>query len=137
MQNANLLLYVNLSGEVFYIIAHRMRSQKVTDELQLKVYNDLTVAICHPTVVQNLIKGSLELLELNLADVRTLMDRIVHSSIMTVNAFSMEKVCGLFTNWSIHSNLYVFLVWNIYWIFLALWTNPDCNTVSIYCLSPS
>jgi hypothetical protein len=92
MQNPSLLLYINLSGEVFYIIAHRMKSQKVADDLQQRVYNDLATCICHPTVIQNILKGSLQTLELSLADVRILMDRIVHSSIMTVNAYSMEKV---------------------------------------------
>jgi len=92
MKNANLLLYINLSGEVFYIISHRMKSQKVSEELQRRVYNDLSMCICHPTIIQNILKGSLQTLELSLADVRVLMDRIVHSSIMTVNAYSMEKV---------------------------------------------
>lgn len=69
-----------------------MKSQKVKDEHQERVCNDIAVAICHTTVIQNLLKGSLQILNLKLTDVRILMDRIVHSSIMTVNAFSMEKV---------------------------------------------
>lgn len=101
MRNANLLLYLNLAGEVFYIIVHRMKSQKVKEEHQERVRNDISVAICHTTVIQNLLKGSLQILNLKLADVRILMDRIVHSSIMTVNAFSMEKVFEALTNFII------------------------------------
>lgn len=107
MKNVNLLLYLNLAGEVFYIIVHRMKSQKVKEEHQERVRNDIAVAICHTTVIQNLLKGSLQILNLKLSDVRILMDRIVHSSIMTVNSFSMEKVTCML---KIHSFLHYFLL---------------------------
>lgn len=69
-----------------------MKSQSVKLELQQRVYNDLAISVCHPVVVQNLVKGKLQILEMNMMDIRTLIDRMVHSSIMTVNAYSMEKV---------------------------------------------
>lgn len=76
LPDANLLFYTNLSGEVFYIISHRMKSQGVKIELQQRVYNDLAICICHPVVVQNLLKGALRLLEMSMTDIRTLMDRV-------------------------------------------------------------
>ncbi len=73
LPDANLLFYINLSGEVFYIISHRMKSQSVKSDLQQRVYNDLAVCICHPVVIQNLLKGSLQLLEMSMTgiDLRT------------------------------------------------------------------
>ena len=92
MGDENLLLYLNLTGELFYIVAHRMKSQRVKVELAKKVFNDLGLAICSPSRLQALISGDISLVTMKFDQVKALMDQIAHCSIMTVNQYSLEKV---------------------------------------------
>jgi len=102
MGEANLLLYMNLTGETYYIIVHRMKCQKIREDLQQRVYNDLGASICQPSVIQSVLNGTLNLFEKQFSDLKSMIDRIVHSSIMSVNEFSMEKVIWYIATLCIH-----------------------------------
>ncbi|CAG7729131.1 unnamed protein product [Allacma fusca] len=95
MGDENLLLYLNLTGELFYIVAHRMKSQRVKVDLAKKVFNDLGLAICSPSRLQALISGDIHLVSLKFDQLKALMDQIAHCSIMTVNQYSLEKLFEL------------------------------------------
>ena len=92
MGDANLLLYLNLSGELFYIVAHRMKSQDIPLDLQQKVFNDLSLAICTPETINDLLGGNLKLILSTFDEVRAKMSTIVHTTIMKINEYSMERV---------------------------------------------
>ncbi len=92
MGDGNLLLYLNLCGELFYIVAHRMKSQGVGEELQQKVFNDLSLSICGAEAINDLLRGRWKVVTMSFSEVRKIMSRIVHSSIMKINEYSMERV---------------------------------------------
>lgn len=89
----NLLFYVNLAGEVFYIVVHRMKSQSIRTDLQKRVFDDLILVICNPQMLQDLLNGTIKLIpNYSLTELKMMLSQIVHSSIMNINDYSMEKV---------------------------------------------
>jgi len=88
----NLLLYVNMSGELFYIVVHRMECQGIESQLQATVAHQLILGICSPEVVNDVSEGRLRICDQHFDVMRTMVKELVDSTIMKINDYSMEKV---------------------------------------------
>ncbi|PVD29279.1 hypothetical protein C0Q70_11876 [Pomacea canaliculata] len=88
------LLFLNLGGEMMYILDQRLRAQNVAEEKAQKVLNDIVATMFNKRFMDELFKP--QLLYSKKA-MRTVFDRLAHASIMRLNAASMDKLYDLMT----------------------------------------
>ncbi|CAD8121535.1 unnamed protein product [Paramecium sonneborni] len=89
---ANGLILLNLSGDVLYIIEQRLRAQGIDKEKGLIVLNDLALKIYTYPNLQKIFTPSKTL---TVNEIFTLIDQIVHCSIMKLNEDSLSKLFDL------------------------------------------
>ncbi|XP_060600317.1 protein OSCP1-like isoform X1 [Ruditapes philippinarum] len=82
------LLFINLGGEMVYILDQRLRAQNIPDEKAKKVLHDIVSTMFHKRFVEELFKPQPLYSKKAL---RTVFDRLAHASIMRLNAASMDK----------------------------------------------
>ncbi|XP_055350713.1 protein OSCP1-like [Paramacrobiotus metropolitanus] len=85
------ILFINLGGEMIYVIEHRLRAQKLDDKLE-KVMHDVIGTIFRPRIIDELFKPQHLLSE---ASMRSLFQKLAHASIMSLNQESMDKLLDL------------------------------------------
>ncbi|KAG8588380.1 hypothetical protein GDO81_005963 [Engystomops pustulosus] len=105
------LLFINLGGEMLYILDQRLRAQNIPPDKAKKVMNDIITTMFNKKFMEELFKPQ-ELYSKKA--LRTVFDRLAHASIMRLNQASMDKV-GIG-----YGNIYV----SSY-----LLTDPDNNVV--------
>ncbi|XP_060077147.1 protein OSCP1-like [Ylistrum balloti] len=88
------LLFINLGGEMIYILDQRLRAQNIADEKAKKVLHDIIATMYHKRFMEELFKP--QPLYSKKA-MRTVFDRLAHASIMRLNAASMDKLYDLMT----------------------------------------
>ncbi|XP_045195678.1 protein OSCP1-like isoform X1 [Mercenaria mercenaria] len=88
------LLFINLGGEMVYILDQRLRAQNIPDEKAKKVLHDIVSTMFHKRFVEELFKPQPLYSKKAL---RTVFDRLAHASIMRLNAASMDKLYDLMT----------------------------------------
>ncbi|XP_041351278.1 protein OSCP1-like [Gigantopelta aegis] len=88
------LLFINLGGEMMYILDQRLRAQNIADEKAKKVLHDIVQTMFNKRFMEELFKP--QTLYSKKA-MRTMFDRIAHASIMRLNAASMDKLYDLMT----------------------------------------
>ncbi|KAK3096796.1 hypothetical protein FSP39_003360 [Pinctada imbricata] len=88
------LLFINLGGEMIYILDQRLRAQNIPDEKSKKVLHDIISTMFHKKFMEELFKP--QPLYSKKA-MRTVFDRLAHASIMRLNAASMDKLYDLMT----------------------------------------
>ncbi|KAL3882260.1 hypothetical protein ACJMK2_028622 [Sinanodonta woodiana] len=88
------LLFINLGGEMVYILDQRLRAQNIPDEKAKKVLHDIVATMFHQKFVEELFKSQPLYSKKAL---RTVFDRLAHASIMRLNAASMDKLYDLMT----------------------------------------
>ena len=88
------LLFINLGGEMIYILDQRLRAQNIADEKAKKVLHDIIATMFHKRFMDELFKP--QPLYSKKA-MRTVFDRLAHASIMRLNAASMDKLYDLMT----------------------------------------
>ncbi|KAJ8314695.1 hypothetical protein KUTeg_006845 [Tegillarca granosa] len=88
------LLFINLGGEMVYILDQRLRAQNIPDEKSKKVLHDIIATMFHKRFMEELFKP--QPLYSKRA-MRTVFDRLAHASIMKLNAASMDKLYDLMT----------------------------------------
>lgn len=88
------LLFINLGGEMIYILDQRLRAQNIADEKAKKVLHDIIATMFHKRFMEELFKP--QPLYSKKA-MRTVFDRLAHASIMRLNAASMDKLYDLMT----------------------------------------
>ncbi|KAL4233856.1 Protein oscp1 [Mactra antiquata] len=88
------LLFINLGGEMVYILDQRLRAQSVSEEKAKKVLHDIVSTMFHKRFVEELFKPQPLYSKKAL---RTVFDRLAHASIMRLNAASMDKLYDLMT----------------------------------------
>ncbi|XP_042226027.1 protein OSCP1-like isoform X1 [Homarus americanus] len=86
------LQFLNLGGEMMYIIDQRLRAQNILPERAAKVRNDIIGIMLNRRFVEELFKPQ-ELY--NRRSLRTVFDKLAHASIMRLNAPSMDKLYDL------------------------------------------
>ncbi|CAG5135943.1 unnamed protein product [Candidula unifasciata] len=88
------LLFINLGGEMIYILDQRLRAQNIAEEKSRKVLHDIIATMFNQRFIDELFKP--QPLYSKKA-MRTVFDRLAHASIMRLNAASMDKLYDLMT----------------------------------------
>ncbi|XP_033099186.1 protein OSCP1-like [Anneissia japonica] len=88
------LLFINLGGEMMYILDQRLRAQNIPSDKSRKVLHDIVGAMLNKRFVEELFKP--QDLYTKKA-MRTVFDRLAHASIMRLNSASMDKLYDLMT----------------------------------------
>ncbi|XP_059477177.1 protein OSCP1 isoform X2 [Neocloeon triangulifer] len=86
------LLFVNLGGEMLYIIEDRLTTQQIAEDKTRKVLHDIVATMLNERFVEELFKP--QKLS-NRHGLRTLFDNLAHVSIMRLNRTSMNKLYDL------------------------------------------
>ncbi|XP_043317813.1 protein OSCP1 isoform X2 [Cervus canadensis] len=85
------LLFLNLGGEMLYILDQRLRAQNIPGDKARKVMNDIISTMFNRKFMEELFKPQ-ELYSKKA--LRTVYDRLAHASIMRLNQASMDKIYG-------------------------------------------
>ncbi|XP_059510236.1 protein OSCP1 isoform X2 [Stegostoma tigrinum] len=88
------LLFINLGGEMLYILDQRLRAQSIPSDKAKKVMNDIISTMFNKKFMEELFKSQ-ELYSKKA--LRTVFDRLAHASIMRLNQASMDKLYDLMT----------------------------------------
>uniref|UniRef100_A0A665T9B8 Organic solute carrier partner 1 n=1 Tax=Echeneis naucrates TaxID=173247 RepID=A0A665T9B8_ECHNA len=88
------LLFINLGGEMLYILDQRLRAQNIPSDKARKVMNDIITTMFNKKFLEELFKPQ-ELYSKKA--LRTVFDRLAHASIMRLNQASMDKLYDLMT----------------------------------------
>ncbi|XP_078279498.1 protein OSCP1 [Rhinoraja longicauda] len=88
------LLFINLGGEMLYILDQRLRAQSIPSDKAKKVMNDIVSTMFNKKFMEELFKPQ-ELYSKKA--LRTVYDRLAHASIMRLNQASMDKLYDLMT----------------------------------------
>ena len=88
------LLFINLGGEMMYILDQRLQAQKISRDKGDKVLHDIIGTMFNKRFMEELFKPQ-ELYSRKA--MRTVFDRLAHASIMRLNAASMDKLYDLMT----------------------------------------
>lgn len=88
------LLFINLGGEMMYILDQRLKAQSIPQEKAQKVLNDIVATMFNKRFMEELFKP--QALYSKKA-MRTVFDRLAHASIMRLNSASMDKLYDLMT----------------------------------------
>ncbi|XP_078537331.1 protein OSCP1 isoform X2 [Lissotriton helveticus] len=88
------LLFINLGGEMLYILDQRLRAQSIPGDKARKVMNDIITTMFNKKFMEELFKPQ-ELYSKKA--LRTVFDRLAHASIMRLNQASMDKLYDLMT----------------------------------------
>ncbi|XP_077384066.1 protein OSCP1 isoform X1 [Festucalex cinctus] len=88
------LLFINLGGEMLYILDQRLRAQNIPPDKAKKVMNDIITTMFNKKFLEELFKPQ-ELYSKKA--LRTVFDRLAHASIMRLNQASMDKLYDLMT----------------------------------------
>ncbi|XP_004705018.1 protein OSCP1 isoform X2 [Echinops telfairi] len=88
------LLFLNLGGEMLYILDQRLRAQNIPADKARKVLNDIISTMFNRKFMEELFKPQEMYSKKAL---RTVYDRLAHASIMRLNQASMDKLYDLMT----------------------------------------
>ncbi|KAK2577488.1 hypothetical protein KPH14_003585 [Odynerus spinipes] len=92
--HATPILYLNMGGEMLYILRQRLKAQKIDVDKTVQVLNDVTAALLNATVLSSVFKESLVTA---VASLRPTLECAALSSIMRLDAGSMDKLFDLMT----------------------------------------
>jgi hypothetical protein len=88
------LLVVNMGGEMLYILEQRLTAQSIANDKAIRVLQDVVSTMFSVKFVTELFRPQKVY---STPSVRQIFDRLAHSSIMRLNATSMEKLFDLMT----------------------------------------
>lgn len=90
--NALPILFYNMGGEMLYVLDQRLKAQSIPAERGRKVFSDIVGTMYKPQFLQEMMKASSMYSK---QAIRTIFNKLVHSSIMRVNKESMDKLYDL------------------------------------------
>ena len=90
--NALPILFYNMGGEMLYVLDQRLKAQNIPVERGKKVFSDIVGTMYKPQFLQEMMKASSMYSK---QAIRTIFNKLVHSSIMRVNKESMDKLYDL------------------------------------------
>ncbi|XP_028415407.1 protein OSCP1-like [Dendronephthya gigantea] len=88
------ILFLNLGGEMLYILDQRLRAQSIPQEKAQKVLHDIIGSMFNKRFMDELFKPQDAYSK---KAMRTVFDRLAHASIMRLNSASMDKLYDLMT----------------------------------------
>uniref|UniRef100_T1JL15 Protein OSCP1 n=1 Tax=Strigamia maritima TaxID=126957 RepID=T1JL15_STRMM len=88
------MLFLNLGGEMVYILDQRLTAQNIPDDKARKVLNDIVSTMLNKRFMEELFKPQQLYSKRAL---RSVFDKLAHTSIMRLNTASMDKLYDLMT----------------------------------------
>ena len=88
------LVIINLGGEMVYILEQRLKAQNISAEKSERVLSEVVRAMFSPALMAELFRPQPVY---TCSATREVFDRLAHSSIMRLNASSMDKLYDLMT----------------------------------------
>ena len=88
------LVMINLGGEMVYILEQRLSAQNISADKSERVLSEVIRAMFSPALMAELFRPQPVY---SISATREVFDRLAHSSIMRLNASSMEKLFDLMT----------------------------------------
>lgn len=85
------ILYLNLGGEMLYVLQQRLKTQKVDVDKTIQVLNDITATLLNVTVLSSMFQEG----QVTVMALRPILERAALSSIMRLDASSMDKLFDL------------------------------------------
>lgn len=86
------ILMINMGGEMLYILHQRLRAQSVDVEKERKVLRDVLMSMFSPIFIDELFKPQCMY---SPQSTKQIFEKLAHSSIMRLNASSMDKLYDL------------------------------------------
>ncbi|XP_066597565.1 protein OSCP1 [Prorops nasuta] len=86
------LLYLNMGGEMLYVLRQRLKAQKIDIDKTIQVLDDVTASVLNPKVLSTIFS---EAPPLGLSSLRPTLEIAVLSSIMKLDKDSMDKLFDL------------------------------------------
>lgn len=83
------ILYFNMAGEMIYIIDQRLQAQNIELTKSSRVMNDIILSVFNSKLISEVFKPHSAITFFVL---KTIFEKLVHSSIMRLNEQSMNKV---------------------------------------------
>ncbi|CAF3973484.1 unnamed protein product, partial [Adineta steineri] len=88
------IIFINMGGEMVYILEQRLSAQEIVDQKATKVINDIVGAMFNGKFIEELFRPQ-ELYPKRA--VKHIFEKVAHSSIMRLNEASMDKLYDLMT----------------------------------------
>eukprot|EP00118_Oscarella_pearsei_P007549 m.37418 g.37418 ORF g.37418 m.37418 type:complete len:385 (+) comp32376_c0_seq4:45-1199(+) len=88
------LLFLNLGGEMMYILDQRLQAQSILEEKAKKVRQEIIGMMVNQRFIEELFKSQVMYPKRSM---KTMFDRLAHASIMRLNSSSMDKLYDLMT----------------------------------------
>ncbi|CAF1292540.1 unnamed protein product [Adineta ricciae] len=88
------IIFINMGGEMVYILEQRLSAQEIVDQKATKVINDIVSAMFNGKFIEELFRPQ-ELYPKKA--VKHIFEKVAHSSIMRLNEASMDKLYDLMT----------------------------------------
>ncbi|KAM0726362.1 Protein OSCP1 [Formica fusca] len=86
------ILYLNMGGEMLYILRQRLKAQKIDANKTIQVLDDVTAALFNPKILSSIF---MESPMIGVSHLRTTLENVVLSSIMKLDRSSMDKLFDL------------------------------------------
>ncbi|XP_018303078.1 protein OSCP1 isoform X2 [Mycetomoellerius zeteki] len=86
------ILYLNMGGEMLYVLRQRLKAQKIDVDKTVQVLDDVTAALLNPKILSPIFE---ELPMIGISQLRTTLESVALSSIMKLDRSSMDKLFDL------------------------------------------
>ncbi|XP_011631586.2 protein OSCP1 isoform X2 [Pogonomyrmex barbatus] len=88
------ILYLNMGGEMLYVLRQRLKAQKIDIDKTIQVLNDVTAALLNPKILSSIFEVSPMM---GMPQLRATLESVALSSIMKLDKSSMDKLFDLMT----------------------------------------
>ncbi|KYN14830.1 Protein OSCP1 [Trachymyrmex cornetzi] len=86
------ILYLNMGGEMLYVLRQRLKAQKIDVDKTVQVLDDVTTALLNPKILSPIFEESPMI---GISELRTTLESVALSSIMKLDRSSMDKLFDL------------------------------------------
>lgn len=90
--HATPILYLNMGGEMLYVLRQRLKAQKIDVDKTIQVLDDVTTALLNPKLLSPIFEESPLI---GVSQLRTTLENVALSSIMKLDKNSMDKLFDL------------------------------------------
>ncbi|XP_024877547.1 protein OSCP1 [Temnothorax curvispinosus] len=86
------ILYLNMGGEMLYVLRQRLKAQKIDVDKTIQVLDDVTTALLNPKILSPIFEESPMI---GVSQLRATLESVALSSIMKLDKSSMDKLFDL------------------------------------------
>ncbi|XP_018398811.1 PREDICTED: protein OSCP1 [Cyphomyrmex costatus] len=86
------ILYLNMGGEMLYVLRQRLKAQKIDVDKTVQVLDDVIATLLNPKILSPIFEESPPI---EISQLRTTLESVALSSIMKLDRSSMDKLFDL------------------------------------------